>query len=100
MGCHCTDHEAVAPARSWPSWLRGMVALVKWALPITTLALVPKCPMCVAAYVLLFTGIGVSLPVAAAMRWAFMALSIGAIAYLAFRAVRRVLCLGTRRRTA
>jgi hypothetical protein len=46
--------------------------------------------MCVAAYVVLFTGIGLSLPAAAAIRWALIALSAAAIAYLVFRAVWRI----------
>ena len=50
-------------------WPRRIAAVIQWAIPIMTLALVPKCPMCVAAYVVLFTGIGLSLSTAAAMRW-------------------------------
>jgi hypothetical protein len=53
--------------------------------------LIPKCPACVAAYVLLFTGFGLSLPVASAMRWTLIVVSIAAVAFLVLRAVRRVL---------
>jgi hypothetical protein len=45
--------------------------------------------MCVAAYVVLFTGIGLSLSAAAAMRWALIALSVAALAWLVLRALRR-----------
>jgi hypothetical protein len=68
-----------------------VASLIQWAVPVTALALMPKCPMCVAAYVVLFTGIGLSLPVAAAMRWALIAISIAALAYLLVRAARRAL---------
>ena len=44
------------------------VSLTKWALPATILALVPKCPACVAAYVLLATGMGISIPAATVLR--------------------------------
>jgi hypothetical protein len=95
MRCCCNEREPSAPPPR-PSdtaprtgW-RRMAALVQWAIPVTVLALVPKCPMCVAAYVVLFTGIGLSLPAAAAIRWALIALSIAAIAYLLVRALWRL----------
>jgi len=71
------------------SWPRRVITFFQWMLPITTLALIPKCPMCIAAYVLLFTGVGLSLPVAAAIRWVVIALSIGALAYLSLRTANR-----------
>lgn len=36
-------------------------AAMQWALPIAALALMPKCPGCIAAYVLLLTGAGISI---------------------------------------
>jgi hypothetical protein len=63
--------------------------VAEWAIPITTLALVPKCPACVAAYVLLLTGVGLSFPAAVAMRWTVIVLSVAALVYLLVRAVRR-----------
>jgi hypothetical protein len=68
---------------------RRVMAFFQWMLPITTLALIPKCPMCVAAYVLLFTGVGLSLPAAAAVRWIVMGLGVAALAYLSLRTARR-----------
>lgn len=49
----------------------------------------PKCPMCVAAYVAIFTGIGVSLPVAAAMRTALLLLGVAALALMTARTLAR-----------
>jgi hypothetical protein len=95
MRCCCTDREPSAlpppPNTKSATWPRRIAGLIQWAIPVTALALMPKCPMCVAAYVVLFTGIGLSLPVAAAMRWALIAVSIAALAYLLFRAARRIL---------
>jgi len=88
-----------APAGSSPSAslakpaprLRRFAAFAQWAMPIAALALVPKCPACVAAYVLLFTGVGLSFPAAAALRWTLIALSIGTLACLLLRAARRAI---------
>lgn len=66
-------------------------AVVGWSLPIATLALVPKCPMCVAGYVALITGAGISLGDAAALRTTVIVLSGLAIGLLAARAVWRVM---------
>ena len=78
------------------SWRRRIVRFVQWVLPIAALALVPKCPGCVAAYVLLFTGVGLSLPVATAVRWTLIVVCVVALGYLVVRMamgiVRRVRC--------
>lgn len=64
---------------------RRVAALFKLALPIAALILIPKCPACVAAYALLFTGVSLSIPAAAAVRWTLIALSIAALARLLTR---------------
>ena len=94
MNC-CTEGDigatAVTAPRTGRSWLRRSSALVEWAVPITALALVPKCPACFAAYILLFTGVGLSFPAATAVRWAIIVLSVTALAYLLLRGARRAL---------
>lgn len=73
-----------------PKILRSRISsVVKWALPITTLALVPKCPACIAGYALMFTGIGVSLSTADAIRVSLISGCIGAIVILLFRTTTR-----------
>lgn len=44
-----------------------------WLLPGSLLLLMPKCPVCFAGYLALFTGLGVSLPVASGLRHALVA---------------------------
>ena len=69
---------------------RGRIAVMfQWAAPIVTLALIPKCPACVAAYVLLFTGVGMSFHAAAAVRWTLMGLCVAWLVSLGFGAARR-----------
>ncbi len=106
MRCCRADHDAVAPADRAPpgasprfppnntratSWPHRAALLTWWAIPVTTLALLPKCPACVAGYVLLFTGIGLSLPAATAVHGTLVALSVTALAYLVFRTAWRAL---------
>jgi hypothetical protein len=99
MHCCRTDGDNAAPATPAPKprtsahWFRRVRGFFQWALPLTTLALVPKCPACVAAYVLLFTGIGLSHPAAAHLRTGLIAACITSLTLLAaaglYRWVRR-----------
>src|SRR5882672_5629569 len=41
-------------------FLRRVWRGIQWLFPATLLVLMPKCPICVAAYFALFTGIGIS----------------------------------------
>src|ERR1700689_5486402 len=63
--------------RAWQS--------TQWLFPATLLVLMPKCPLCVAAYVALFTGIGVSVSTA---RWIQILMLVFCLASLAYFAVR------------
>jgi hypothetical protein len=65
---------------------RGAAA---WALPSVALALVPKCPMCVAAYLAIGGGLGVSLTTAAHLRTALVWLCWSTLALLVARLVAR-----------
>jgi hypothetical protein len=47
--------------------------LAGWLLPGGLLVLMPKCPMCLAGYVAIFTGAGLSVAVAQGLRVAVMA---------------------------
>jgi hypothetical protein len=97
MNCCSTGGDPAAPSVSAPTRRFSRIAtLIQWALPITTLALVPKCPGCVAAYVLLFSGVGLSIPGATATRWALIGVSVAALVFLVFRVARRALTPGAR----
>lgn len=80
--CCCTSE----PRRSVVK--RG-AGLLGWAVPGVVLALVPKCPMCVAGYIAVATGVGVSVSTASLLRTAVIASWAGAMLLLAVRAIHR-----------
>ena len=67
----------------------GWRTVIEWATPGLILALLPKCPLCVAAYIAIGTGIGVSVSTAAYLRLGVLAICVGALVLLVVRWVRR-----------
>jgi hypothetical protein len=58
---------------------------IQWLFPATLLALLPKCPLCVAAYVALFTGISISVSTARLIRILMLVFCLTSLVYLAIR---------------
>ena len=83
--CSATDSEEKPVRRRASRWLDA----VGWLAPATALALMPKCPMCVAAYVAVFTGIGLSLPVATLARTTLIVVCVASLAFMAVRMMVR-----------
>ena len=84
--CRQNSNAAVAGRSS----VRAVGRAVSWIMPGVVLAAMPKCPLCLAAYVALFTGCGISL-VAASFAWWFVA--VGCVAVLVYLATTSVLRL-------
>ena len=68
--------------------------LAGWALPSATLVLLPKCPACVAAYVALATGIGISVPTAMYLRTMLVVLCVASLVFIATRRLRHHIARG------
>jgi hypothetical protein len=80
----CCDIESVQA----PSPTSRFARLSRWLLPAAGLTLIPKCPMCIAAYIALGTGVGISVSTAAHLRILLLAVCAGSFAYLTLGLLR------------
>jgi hypothetical protein len=87
MSNRCCCHEKLDVKDRGPSWKRTVRQGVSWIVPGIVLAAMPKCPLCVAAYVALFTGCSISLAAASSAWWFVEIACVGALLYLAVTAV-------------
>ncbi len=89
-GC-CED--STRPIVTTPEPVAGFVRhfreLAGWIAPGAALAIVPKCPACIAAYLALATGVGVSMTTAAHIRIALIAICGTALGLVAARRFAR-----------
>jgi hypothetical protein len=70
------------------SGLRRGGELAGWIVPGVAVALVPKCPVCVAAYVAFATGIGISLPTAGYLRAMLLTVCVASWVYVIGKRLR------------
>jgi Flp pilus assembly protein TadB len=86
---HCCQTETRGGARRPASrWRRGG-EIAGWIVPGATLALIPKCPACVMAYVALATGLGISISTAACLRTLLVLLCVSSLSFVAAKRLRR-----------
>lgn len=78
------DPTSEPPSRWWRGFGRA-----GWIVPGITLILLPKCPMCIAMYVALLTGVGISATAASGIRTALIVLCAAALLAVASNAARR-----------
>ncbi|HEY5895030.1 MAG TPA: hypothetical protein VIT91_17565 [Chthoniobacterales bacterium] len=93
---HCCQIQtrAGSKARRPASRLRRGGEIAGWIVPSVTLALLPKCPACVAAYVALATGIGISLPTATYLRVMLVAVCVASLVFIIARRLRSLMAQG------
>jgi hypothetical protein len=72
-----------------PTRLRRMREILAWFIPSAALVLMPKCPACVAAYITLWSGIGLSLSEATYVRWLLLIICVSSLLFLIVRRLDR-----------
>ena len=66
---------------------RRLLNLIQWIVPSAILALIPKCPACVAGYALIGTSVGFSLSAFTQLRLAIIILCVVSLSYVGTRSV-------------
>jgi hypothetical protein len=72
------------------TWARRVRVVFAWVLPSAILVLVPKCPACLAAHVMLWTGLGLSLSTATYLRWLLLYLCVASLLFLIVKRLHRM----------
>ena len=83
----CCD---TAEARKPPNWMQRVRGVSAWLLPSSILVLMPKCPVCLAAYVALWTGLGLSFSTATYLRWGLLFVCVATLFFLIVKSLVRM----------
>jgi len=70
-----------------PTLRRRFARNFKYVIPAAVLAVLPKCPLCLAAYLAVGTGLGVSLSTAIYLRGTLVTLCVASLSYFAIAEV-------------
>jgi len=88
-GQETTEKRIFGSNRPKPTFVQRFLENAGWIVPGAILALLPKCPACVATYAVIGTGVGLSLSATTYLRTLLVVLCVTSLLYLAARRVRR-----------
>ena len=94
--CSCNSHKAdpehiqASESRS-KKFMQRCAEVIKMSIPAIVFAIIPKCPVCLAGYVALSTGIGLSITTATYIRIVLIILCILSITYFIIKHVHRLI---------
>ena len=99
---HCCQNKTQADdnARRPASGLRRGGETTGWIIPSAILVLLPKCPICVAAYVALISGVSITVASASNLRTSLQILCVAALVYLVMKRLRQPASWNKARSTA
>ena len=72
------------------AFLRSCVDIAGWMVPSAILALLPKCPVCLAAYLMMATGISISVAAAVSLRAFLVVVCVSSLVLLGRRYIRNL----------
>jgi hypothetical protein len=67
------------------------LSVAGWIVPAVVLALMPKCPMCLAAYIAFWTGLGLSVAAVANLRLLLIIACVISLVFVTVRQTRRLI---------
>jgi hypothetical protein len=73
-----------------PTSARRWLEFGEWVVPGAVLVVLPKCPACLAAYIAIATGIGISFQTASVVRFLLASLCVVSLLVVAVRCARRL----------
>jgi hypothetical protein len=86
--CRPVACDKVRAAHSGPRSPRRWFRFAEWTFPSAIPLLLPKCPLCIAAYVAFVTGVGISAGTAALLKEILIIVCVTSLAYLILRSCK------------
>jgi hypothetical protein len=87
--CQIATQDRDHARRPASRWRRGG-EFAGWLIPSATLVLLPKCPVCMAMYVAMFSGVGISVASASNFRISLLTLCVAALLCLTLKRLCRL----------